>query len=618
MVHRICMMIAVGLAGLWAGRPHCQGSAGFVHRQGEQIVDGQGKELLLRGMGIGGWMLQEPYMLQLSGVVANQTQLQHKLTELVGQQRVNAFYEAWRSSQFTKTDVDSMASWGFNCIRLPLHYNLFTLDASQESVPGQNTWLPTGFTLTDSVLSWCKQDHIYLILDLHAAPGGQGNDYSIADRDRTKPSLWQVPGDQDKVVALWRKLAERYQRETWMGGYDLLNETNWGFTDTADTHGCAEKVNAPLLALLKRCSDTIRSIDQQHLLFIEGNCWANNFNGMFPVWDSNMAVSFHKYWNYNDQGSLNGVLGIRAKYHVPLWLGESGENSNSWYTDAIALMEKNDIGWTWWPLKKGGVNNPLGFRLNPGFRKIAAYLQGRGPRPSADSAYEALMELASDANISRNIFHKDVVDAMFRQVYSVQTLPYAPVSVSNGTRLYADNYDLGRNGYAYYDLDSGNFRVSTGHETQGNKGWAYRNDGVDIMSCQDSLSNGFAVYSIESGEWMQYTIEVPRSGSYHIHYRIQSEKSDSSAQASWQLLDEGTVLDEGGVAPNGTLSASTHGGGPHLTDVTGDASGASVTDAGAYSWLTTGDHKVYLKAGTHHLRFLSVKGGFRLNYIEFE
>jgi hypothetical protein len=535
---------------------------------------------------------------------------------VIGTERTNAFYAAWRASQFTKADVDSMASWGFNCIRLPLHYNLFTLDASQESVPGQNTWLPTGFTLTDSVLSWCKQDHIYLILDLHAAPGGQGNDYSIADRDKTKPSLWQVPGDQDKVVALWRKLAERYQHETWMGGYDLINETNWGFTDTADVHGCAEKVNAPLLALLKRCTDTIRSLDQQHLLFIEGNCWANNFNGLFPVWDSNMVVSFHKYWNYNDQGSLNGVLGIRAKYHVPLWLGESGENSNSWYTDAIALMEKNDIGWTWWPLKKGGMNNPLGFRLNPGFRKIIAYWQGKGPQPSADSVYAALMQLAADANISQNIFHKDVIDAMFRQVNSLETLPFEPTALSRGTRLYAVNYDLGRNGYAYWDLDSGNYRVSTGQETQGNKGWAYRNDGVDIMGCQDTLSNGFAVFSIESGEWMQYTVQVAKSGYYHVRYRIQAEKVDSSAQASWQLLDEGTVLDEGGMAVsgvNGSLSAAQRAKspGPHV---------GAVREAGAdaRSWLTTGDHKVYLKEGTHHLRFLSVKGGFRLNYIEFE
>ena len=65
-----------------------------------------------------------------------------------------------------------------------------------------------------------------------------------------------------------------------------------------------------------------------------------------------MVYSFHKYWSYNSPTSLDWVLSIKNQYNYPLWMGESGENSNAWFTDAISLFEDNDIGWAFWPWKK--------------------------------------------------------------------------------------------------------------------------------------------------------------------------------------------------------------------------------------------------------------------------
>jgi endoglucanase len=104
-------------------------------------------------------------------------------------------------------------SWGFNSVRLPMHYNLFTLPAENEPIAGKNTWLTIGFALTDSLVTWCRENHMYIILDLHAAPGGQGNDLNISDRDGSKPSLWQNDANRQKTIALWSKLAERYSNE---------------------------------------------------------------------------------------------------------------------------------------------------------------------------------------------------------------------------------------------------------------------------------------------------------------------------------------------------------------------------------------------------------------------
>lgn len=388
---------------------------GYLHTEGKKIVDGNGDEILLKGIGLGGWMLQEPYMLKLSKVAVNQQDIKSKIKKLVGEEKTKQFYQAWLKNGMQKPDVDSLKAWGFNSVRLPMHYNLFTLPADKEPIEGRNTWLKKGFTLTDSLLKWCSEDHIYLILDLHAAPGGQGHDLPIADRDPSKPSLWQSETNRQKTIALWKKLAARYKNEKWIGGYDLINEPNWSFENPNNKkdHGTEDTDNRPLRKLLITITKAIRSVDTNHILFIEGNGWANNYNGILPPWDNNMVVSFHKYWNKNDLASIRKFLNIRHTYNTPLWLGESGENNNQWYKDAVQLMEQNDIGWCWWPLKKIGTNNPFEVKMPPGYKKIIEYWEGKGPKPSAEEAFKALMQLTENYKTTHLIVHEDVLKALF-------------------------------------------------------------------------------------------------------------------------------------------------------------------------------------------------------------
>ncbi|HEX6181634.1 MAG TPA: cellulase family glycosylhydrolase, partial [Chitinophagaceae bacterium] len=206
---------------------------GFLKVSGTKIVNEKGENIVLRGMGLGGWMLQEGYMLRLQGTNP-QYSIRNRIEKLVGAEQTQKFYDAWLENFTTKGDIDSMRKWGFNSVRLPMHYNLYTLPVDKEPDSTRQTWLEKGFELTDRLLSWCKANNMYLILDLHAAPGGQGNDLNISDRDSTKPSLWQSPANQEKTIALWKKLAERYRDEPWIGAYDIINEPNWGFEDPND------------------------------------------------------------------------------------------------------------------------------------------------------------------------------------------------------------------------------------------------------------------------------------------------------------------------------------------------------------------------------------------------
>jgi len=527
---------------------HAQGS---LKTDGQRIVNEKGENVLLRGIGLGGWMLQEGYMLKIYKD-GRQQKFRQRVDSLIGPVRTQEFYDAWLTNHTRKADIDSLKKWGFNSVRLPMHYNLFTLPVSGEKDSLQNTWVTKGFALTDSLLSWCRSNNMYLILDLHAAPGGQGNDLNISDRDNTKPSLWESEADQKKMIALWKKLAARYVNEPNIGGYDIINEPNWGFDDLKnDLNGTKEQHNVPLKKLMMDITAAIREVDKKHIIIIEGNGWGNNYKGILPPWDNNMVLSFHKYWNYNDTRSIQHILDARNTYNVPVWVGETGENSNVWYTQAINLFETNNIGWAWWPLKKIGNNNPLEVKMNPGYQKVLDYFNGKGDKPSADEAYNGLMQLAASLKTNATIVHKDVMDAMFRQPFSGQAVPFANNGVSNNSVINAVDYDLGKNGTAYFDKDTADYHVS-GVRGVGNRGGVYRNDGVDISKDGE----GFFVSNMEKEEWLQYTIDVKQPGEYAIQLLLAGRQEGKfslsvdnifitsaaalpAAANSWQTLSAG-------------------------------------------------------------------------------
>ncbi len=554
---------------------------------GKKIVDDSGNEVILRGMGLGGWMLQEPYMMEMSDIAANQTQIRSKIEALIGASATQTFYNSWLKNHFTARDADSLASWGFNSIRLPMHYNLFTYPIEKEPIAGENTWLEKGFVMVDSMVKWCSRNHIYLILDLHAAPGGQGRDAAISDYNSSKPSLWENDFNKQKTIALWKKLAQRYVNEPWVGGYDIINEPNWNFTSGGNPNGCSETSNIPLRQLMLDITNAIRQVDTKHIIIIEGNCWGNNYAGVLPPWDQNMVLSFHKYWSTNDLGSIQGIMNLRDQYNIPIWLGESGENSNAWFTDAIKLVEENDIGWAWWPLKKiGSINSPYSIAKSADYQSLLNYWKNGGTPPSASSATQTLMRLTEDAKSENCSFRKDVIDAMFRQVSDTSSLPYS-VNTIPGV-IQATNFDMGGNNIAYFDTDIADYHVSSGTYTSWNTGWSFRNDGVDIEPSADlnPSSNHFNVGWIADNEWMQYTAKVDSSATYNIQVRYASATS-----AAVIHLKSNDVV----ISPPVSL----------------------ISTGGYQNWGTTVINDVALYKGENKIKVIFDKGGANFGFLDF-
>ncbi|MGZ4814501.1 MAG: glycoside hydrolase family 5 protein, partial [Terriglobales bacterium] len=271
-------------------------------------------------------------MWMFDGGPQSPSEIRALVLELLGPEGSAAFWQKYRDSYITQDDIAFLHHAGFNALRVPIHYALFETDDAE------------GFKLFDRLIGWCRAEHLYLILDLHAAPGGQTG--ANIDDSAGYPWLFQSRQEQDHLVAIWQRIAKHYSNEPTVIGYDLLNEPIPPFTGL-------EPLTASLEPLYKKLTAEIRKVDANHILFLGGANWDGNFAVFGKPFDSNVVYTFHKYWTQTTDSSVIQVyLDFRERYDVPIWLGESGENTDEWIAGFRATLEKNNIGWAFWPYKK--------------------------------------------------------------------------------------------------------------------------------------------------------------------------------------------------------------------------------------------------------------------------
>jgi endoglucanase len=312
---------------VWAS----QGRAQFAHTEHKQIVDADAKPILVRATNLGNWMVPEGYMWLFKDGPQSPSEIRELVFELLGPEGSVAFWEKWRGNYVTREDIALLHQAGFNTVRVPLHYSLFESDDAE------------GFRLLNRLIGWSRAENLYVILDLHAAPGGQTG--TNIDDSSGYPWLYQSPKEQEHLIEIWRRLATHYRDEPAVLGYDLLNEPIPHFSKLAP-------LNPALEPLYKKLSGEIRNVDGHHILFLGGAQWDTNFSVFGKPFDTNVAYTFHKYWTAPDESVIRQYLDFRERYDVPIWMGESGENTDEWIGQFVKTLEKNNIGWAFWPYKK--------------------------------------------------------------------------------------------------------------------------------------------------------------------------------------------------------------------------------------------------------------------------
>lgn len=357
--------------------------AKFVTVRGREFVAPDGRVLFLKGINLGNWLLPEGYMLKFKSANSPQ-RIGVVLNQLVGEDEARRFWKAHLDNYVTADDIRFIKRAGFNSVRVPFNYRLFVTEGEPRRLEG------VGYEMLDRVVGWCRSEGLYVVLDMHGAPGGQTGDN--IDDSWGYPFLFESPEAQELTIAIWRKLAARYAREPAVVGYDLLNEPIAHYFDAAH-------FNPKLEPLYKRIVAAVRAVDRNHVIFLGGAQWDTNFKVFGPPFDPKLAYTFHKYWMEVKQEAVQEYVDFSAKYGVPLYMGESGENTDEWIASFRTLLERNQIGWCFWPYKKldatscvASVNKPADWDAVAAFadHPRTTYEDVRKNRPPKEKIERAL------------------------------------------------------------------------------------------------------------------------------------------------------------------------------------------------------------------------------------
>ena len=381
-----------------------QAESRFVHADGQFLIDPDGKRLLLRGTNLGNWLVQEGYMFRFENGPQSAREIEALANELIGPTAAAQFWNEYRENYITRDDIQFIAKAGFNTIRIPFHYRFFTAENQQ------------GFTLLDRVISWARENHLYVILDMHAAPGGQTG--SNIDDSWGYPWLYEDEASQQLAADTWKRIANHYRDNTTVLGYDLLNEPIPHYPRLAIYNSKLEDVYRKLTA-------AVRSVDSNHVVILGGAQWDTNFKVFGTPFDKNAMYTFHKYWMPPQQKEIEPYLTFRTRYNVPIWMSESGENTDEWITQFRQLLDDNQISWTFWPYKKMEAKSALVTFAKPEhWDEIVAYAArhaGMGDteksvaaRPSLEdskAAFASLLEQIRFQNSSVNASYLKALSA---------------------------------------------------------------------------------------------------------------------------------------------------------------------------------------------------------------
>ena len=368
---------------------------GFVRRDRTELVDGDGRPLVLRGVGLGNWLLPEGYMWRFGPGAESPREIEALVERLVGASDAHIFWHEFRDRYITEDDIAAIAAFGFDHVRLPINARVVQ-DAAGRPIEA-------GYALIDRLIEWCRTHRIWVLLDLHGAPGGQTGT-NIDDSPNNLPELFMDERHRRDTVELWRELARRYRDEPVVLGYDLLNEplpNEW-------QHRYADE----LVALYRDLTAAIREIDQRHLIMYEGSHWATNWSIFTEVWDENSALQFHKYWSPADVASIAPFLEARDRLGLPIYMGEGGEHNLEWLYAAFRLYEAHGIGWNLWPWKKvETLTSPASVVAPDRWDEVIASAGG-DTSLGRDEARAVLESLLDAVAIDRCILRPEVVAAV--------------------------------------------------------------------------------------------------------------------------------------------------------------------------------------------------------------
>ncbi len=323
---------------------------------GLNIVDGNGNNVRLRGVNLGGWMVMEPWMCpaDASGLQDEYSIIQ-KLDTRFGVATEQSLIRTYRQSWITTHDLDNIEAQGLNVIRVPVWWgDFYPLSALGTTNP---TMRSDAFTVLDTIISAAAARGIYTIIDMHGVFGGQSTSNDTGQQN--KNLYWTNTTDQNNTALMWSAIAAHYKGNAAVAGYDLINEPSGAPNTTA------------VWVAFNNLYTTVRAADPNHIVIMEGTFGNWNWN-MLPSpttysW-TNVVYQMHEYqWSNTtvigvETGANNQVTDFNnhKSWNVPAYIGEFnafGTGTAAWQY-VVNDFNNDNMNWSPWSYKATHGSQP--------------------------------------------------------------------------------------------------------------------------------------------------------------------------------------------------------------------------------------------------------------------
>jgi len=370
------------------------GRDGYLRADGSGFTGADGAPLRLRGTAVGGWLNMENF---ITGYPSAESTMRAAVRRVLGQERYEFFFDQLLASFFAEADARFMADAGFNALRIPVNYHHLEDDARPFEVREE------GLRHLDRAVDLCARHGIYSIIDLHTLPGSQNQRWH-SDNPTHLATFWQHRHFQDRVVHLWEAIADRYRNNTWVAGYNPINEPG---DDTRQAVGL----------FYRRLVGAIRAVDPHHTLFLDGNTYSTEFD-IFDVFDeppANTVYACHDYamagfayggpYPGNTRGVWQDAKALEEKFlarsefcrkmNSPVWIGEFGpvytgdaDRDVQRYQilrDQLDIYRRHDASWSLWTYKDIGLQGIVYTQANSAYLRRFGDLVAKKQRLGVDS-----------------------------------------------------------------------------------------------------------------------------------------------------------------------------------------------------------------------------------------
>ncbi len=324
------------------------------------IVNENGEQIVLKGVNLGNWLLWETWM----GFVPEYTEdwayynTLEVLLDRFGEEKTNEIVKTFEDSFITEDDIAQIEKLGFNCVRVPFWYRNFMTEDLKWLAENHDD--NKGFQKLDWLISICEKYGIYVMLDLHGAPGGQSKNHCTGKAGRNE--LYENEDMLNATVELWTTIANRYKDNETVCAYDLLNEpqNNGGYDGDynwpSESEDAVSRTNKVYDILYK----AIRAIDKNHIISFEGVWSTTVLPNPNEMGYENMLYQLHLY------DSEKGMIRYRVKelktarkdWGVAVVVGEYNNHECEKY--AQKKYEQNDISRIKWTYKTYNAGDSWG------------------------------------------------------------------------------------------------------------------------------------------------------------------------------------------------------------------------------------------------------------------